>query len=91
MSSNRKEQESENRGNYVSNLIQGYWPLVLAVITVVVMWTTIQNETTANAQNIDQLTSEYTQIYQSENATSVQLASIQTDISWIKNRLSITN
>lgn len=65
-----------------------WWLILVFLVSMVVMWTNLQNQVSLNSKNIDLLTAKDLVITANENQIQVQLSQIQTDIQWIKTTLT---
>jgi hypothetical protein len=69
------------------NLLLKYWPLIMVVISVIIMFANQSSSIENNTERITALELSDRASRDAQNQMLVQLSQIQTDIQWIKNQL----
>lgn len=82
----------EKQNKLLERFLNSYWsPIVFIIttlITIAVMWTTLQAQVTTDGKRLDIQQSKIAAMEASQTDVKVQLSGIQTDLVWIKNYLS---
>ena len=79
--------EHELKQPRVMQWIKIFWPLVIAIFTVGVIYTSLTNADQMAKERMTAIELKQTADNQVQNQIQVQLSAIQVDIQWIKTRL----
>jgi len=74
----------------LSNFIQASWPIIMALIALIVAWTKFGSRLSESEERIGTLEAKSTLSNEKQNQIMIQLSQIQADLMWIRRTLDQT-
>ena len=74
----------------LSNFVSAAWPIILALIALIVAWTKFGTRLSESEARIGILEGKITQSDEKQNQIMIQLSQIQADLLWIRRTLDQT-
>lgn len=77
-----------HQSNNIFQTIKTYWFLVIVVVGIIVGWANLQTSDASQNGRLDKLEITQNKSLEIQQQNQVQLTQIQTDLQWIKSKLS---